>query len=124
MMEIDYEGLCGELLTVIPDTWESVILYAEYTPASYSFKYFVKTDGKYVDCYDLEGVNEDLLIQKFMTFDKIIRPSRLGLSGKDKWTVMTLTIRNDGEFNAEFDYTDISENSIEYFQEWKKKYLK
>ena len=124
MNKINYEKLLDELLDVVPANWKKVVLYAEYTTASYSFKYFVSSEDKYIDCFDLKGIDETLLIQKFMKLDEIIRPSRAGLSGKNKWSVMTVVFQNDGNFKTEFDYTDISENSVEYFQKWKTKYLK
>lgn len=124
MNKIDYEKLLDELLDVVPANWNKIVLYAEYTAASYSFKYFVNSEDKYIDCFDLKGIDETLLIQKFMKLDEIIRPSRAGLSGKNKWSVMTVVFQNDGNFKTEFDYTDISENSVEYFQKWKTKYLK
>lgn len=124
MIKIDYEKLFDELMNVVPAEWDRIVLYVEYTAASYCFKYFVKIGNRYIDCFDLKGVNEDMLIKEFMKFDEIIRPSRTGLSGKNKWSVMTIMLQNDGNFNTEFDYTDISENSVEYFQKWKEKYLK
>ena len=124
MNKINYEKLLDELLDVVPANWKKVVLYAEYTATSYSFKYFVNSEDKYIDCFDLKGIDETLLIQKFMKLDEIIRPSRAGLSGKNKWSVMTVVFQNDGNFKTEFDYDDISENSIEYFQKWKTKYLK
>lgn len=124
MNKIDYEKLLDELLDMFPANWNKVVLYVEYTAASYSFKYFVKSEDKYIDCFNLKGVDETLLIQKFMKLDEIVRPSRAGLSGKNKWSVMTVVFQNDGNFKTEFDYTDISENSVEYFQKWKAKYLK
>lgn len=124
MIEIEYKKIFDELQDIIPANWDEIIFYAEYTSDSYSYKYFVKLKGKYIDCFNIRGVTEDLLIQKFIKFNDIIRPSRVALPDKDKWSVMTMTIRNDGTFNVDFDYTDISENSIEYFQKWKAKYLK
>ena len=124
MNKINYEKLLDELLDVVPANWKKVVLHAEYTATSYSFKYFVNSEDKYIDCFDLKGIDETLLIQKFMKLDEIIRPSRAGLSGKNKWSVMTVVFQNDGNFKTEFDYDDISENSIEYFQKWKTKYLK
>lgn len=37
---------------------------------------------------------------------------------------MTMIVTSDGNLKVEFDYTDISENSIEYEQKWKKKYIR
>ena len=37
---------------------------------------------------------------------------------------MTLTVDSDGELKSDFDYEDISEDSINYEEKWEKKYLK
>lgn len=124
MNEINYEKILDTLLDVVPAKWDEIIFYAEYTPVSYSFKYIVKSNGRYIDCFDIQGVTEDVLLQKFMRLNEIISPSRASLSKKDKWSVMTIIFQNDGIFNTYFDYADISENSVEYFQNWKAKYLK
>lgn len=124
MIEMNYEKLLDALLKVVPVRWDKVVLYSEYTPASYSIKFFVKIDGRYIDCFDLNGLNEDKLIEEFVKIDAIIRPSRKCLSGKDKWNIMTVTFSSDGEFYADFDYTQEFENDVDYFQKWKQKYLK
>ena len=124
MIGINYEKILDELLDMVPTKWDEIVFYAEYTQVSYSFKYFVKSDSKYIDCFDIQGVTEDKLLQKFMKLDEIIRPSRADLSAKNKLIVMTIVFQNDGNFKTDFDYADVSENSIEYFQKWKVKYLK
>ena len=47
--------------------------------------------------------------------------SRKALSEKDRWTIFTMTVNEDGNMQAEFDYGDHSEDLISYEREWKKK---
>ena len=58
-----------------------------------------------------------------MNIDKIITPERKKLKEKDMWSVLTLMVDASGNMKADFDYTDISENTIEYERKWKDKYL-
>ena len=58
-----------------------------------------------------------------MNIDKVLGAERNNLSDKNKWSVMTLVVSEDGKMNTVFDYTDISENAIAYEQSWKEKYI-
>ena len=59
-----------------------------------------------------------------MNIDKVVGPERKKLDEKNKWSVLTMSVTNDGNMKTEFDYTDISENAIAYEQKWKEKYIK
>ena len=51
-------------------------------------------------------------------------PARRDLTKKDTWSVMTLSVDENGNFKADYEYDDISEEPIEYHNIWKKKYLR
>ena len=59
-----------------------------------------------------------------MAIDKELSAERKTLDEKNRWNVLSLIVEADGRMKAEYDYVDISENSIEYEQMWKEKYLK
>lgn len=61
---------------------------------------------------------------KDMSIDKVVASERQKLDDKNKWTVLTMSVTNDGSMKTELDYTDISENAIAYEQKWKEKYIK
>lgn len=63
------------------------------------------------------------MIKVFMNIDKIIKVERDKLDDKSKWSVMTMIVDADGNMKTEFDYSDISEDSIGYEQNWRKKYI-
>ena len=46
------------------------------------------------------------------------------LSKKDTWTVMTLVVDENGNFKADYEYKDISEDLVGYYNEWKNRYLR
>ncbi|MFR3847064.1 immunity protein YezG family protein [uncultured Ruminococcus sp.] len=46
------------------------------------------------------------------------------MSKKDTWTVMTLVVDENGNFKADYEYKDISEDLVGYYNEWKNRYLR
>ena len=121
-MEEMFQGIYKELASYLPEGWEKVVFMANYSEGSYSMIFYVKKDGAYIDYHDL-GYSKMQLMKLFMAVNKIIKPVRGQLTGKDLWYTMTLCVGADGDFKAEFDYDDISDHYIAYTEEWKKKYL-
>ena len=125
MNELDYQAIFDVLQDVLPPVWEKVVFYAEYTEGSYSMKYFVNINGgSFVDCYQLKEFSKAQIIKVFMNIDKMISPIRSQMEKGKRWNVLTLIVDASGKFRTEFDYADISENTISYHEEWKDKYLK
>ena len=119
-----FEKIFDTLLDGMPKSWDKVILYVAYFEGSYTMKYYVREDkGNYIDCYSLNGMSNAKAIRIFMAIDKIITPER-ELLGDKKWTVMTLEVNSDGSFKSDFDYKDISADSLSYEEKWEEKYLK
>ena len=50
--------------------------------------------------------------------------NRKELSKKDTWTVMTLVVDENGNFKADYEYKDISEDLVGYYNGWKNRYLR
>lgn len=124
MNQAIYQTIFDKLQNYLPEKWNKLVFYAGYTDGSYSMKYFVKNgDGAYVDCFSLQGVNRSELIKLFIDINKDLAAERENLDLKHKWTVFTMVVDQFGKMRTEFDYTDISENSIAYEQDWKKRYL-
>ena len=125
MNELNYQAIFDVLQDVLPPVWEKVVFYAEYTEGSYSMKYFVNINGgSFVDCYQLKEFSKAQIIKVFMNIDKMISPIRSQMEKGKRWNVLTLIVDASGKFRTEFDYADISENTISYHEEWKDKYLK
>ena len=125
MKDIPYQSIFNVLLEVLPDNWHKVVFFAEYAESSYSMKYFVDFgDGKFVECFKLGDIPKRNIIRSFALIDNLIMPVRRELTKKDTWSVMTLSIDKEGYFKADYDYDDISEDPIEYYQKWKNKYLR
>lgn len=125
MKDIPYQSIFNTLQEVLPDDWHKVVFYAQYGENSYSMKYFVDSgDGVYTECFKLKGIFKKDIIKAFAVIDSQIMPVRKELSKKDTWYVMTLIVDDKGNFKADYEYEDISEDSIGYYQRWKEKYLK
>ena len=125
MKDIPYQSIFNTLQEVLPDVWHKVVFYAQYGENNYSMKYFVDLgNGKYIDCFKFKGISKRDIIKSFAVIDSKIMPIRKELSKKDTWSVMTLIVDNEGSFKADYEYDDISEDQIVYYQHWKEKYLK
>ena len=124
MKNLPYQSIFNTLQEVMPKNWHRIIFYAEYDDNSYSMKYFVDLgDGQYTDCFKLKNISKNEIINTFAVIDSQIMPIRKELDKKDTWSVMTLIVDESGKFKAEYEYDDISNNSIEYYRKWKDKYL-
>ena len=119
-----FQKIFDILQPIFPDGWENMIFYVAYTKGSYTMKYYTSDNtGIYVDCFKNSEVDRGKLIKMFMEIDKTLSEERNLLEEKDKWTVMTMLVDSNGKMKSEFDYLDISENSIEYERKWKEKYI-
>jgi len=125
MKELDYQKIVDVLQEILPPKWKKVIFYAAYTTnGSYVMKYYIDLgDGTYTDCYTLEQFSRSQLVKAFMSIDKLIATVRNDLNEKDKWSVITIMLDENGTFKTNFDYANIDESTIEYQKKWKKKYI-
>lgn len=116
-----YQNIYDELEGYLPKGWDKLIVYLEYGNDSYSFSFYVKIAGKYVKCYDLQEISDEVLAESFSKIDKVVLEERK--KKKESWSNMTMTVSCEGEMHTEFDYTDLSEGTYQYKKNWKKKYL-
>lgn len=108
----------------LPEGWNKMILYVGYTVGSYSMKFYTcDFQGVYTDCFKYKEISKVKLMQLFMSIDKLLTPERRMLDDKNRWSVMTMIVDSAGSMKTEFDYADISENTIVYEQRWKEKYI-
>lgn len=120
-----FQNIFDIVQPLLPDSWNKMVLFVGYTAGSYTMKYYTAdVKGEYTDCFSQEGINKAQLIKLFMNIDKVVGPERKKLDERNKWTVLTMTVTNDGKMTTEYDYSDISENAIAYEQKWKEKYIK
>ena len=118
------QKIFSNLETILPAEWQKVVFYAGYTKGSYSMKYYTDYGDGYVDCFSDKNVKKADVINVFIAINRIISRERDSLEDKKRWNVMSMLVDNAGKIKTEFDYSDISENPIEYEKEWKKKYIK
>ena len=118
-----YTELGKNIIAVLPKNWERVCLYAQISTDSCEFFFHVKIGDKYIYCFDLEksyGISRKELREKFKELHGLLSPDQ-----KEKnWYVLTFILNSDGKFSVEYEYTDYSENSLDYQRIWKEKYLK
>lgn len=118
-----YKEIAENLLDSLPKNWEDVKLYAQLTKSSYEFFFYVKVNGSYIQCFELEKsylITRKQLRDTFKKLYSIVKPD----FEEKKWFAMTFSLTNEGKFNVEYEYTDYTENTLEYKEQWKSKYLK
>ncbi len=109
----------------LPDGWDRVIFYAEYTAGSYSMRFYSKSGDKpFVDCFSLPGASKGLLIKSFLEIDGILSKNRNEKGINNSWTVFTMKVDADGHMKTEFDYEDHSDDVLSFKKKWENKYLR
>ena len=123
MGELPFQKIYELLEPTLPENWQKIVMYMEYDDDSYTMKYFVKyAAGNIVDCYDLKNTSLEQLRDVFSAIDDLVYEKREEL--KEKWQVATIIINSTGKFRCDFTYLDEDQNIEEYYQTWKKQYLK
>ena len=117
-----YNKIAENLLDVLPKNCDDVKLYAQLTKTSYEFFFYVKVNGTYIQCFELEksySITRKQLREKFKILYSIVKPD----FEEKKWFAMTFSLTNAGKFNVDYEYSDYTENTLEYKELWKAKYL-
>lgn len=115
-MENILEEITDELFVLLPKGWEKVVLYSEIEEKHYNIFFYVKINGEYVQCYNLEalcGTTE----MEIDGFAEKMHERIMDLSEKT-WTQSTIMINADLTFFIDYSYDE----EFNLF-EWKSKYL-
>lgn len=118
-----YQMIYDELFKYLPISWERLIVYLEYGEDSYSYSFYVKENGEYTKCFDMENVSEDMLYSSFAKIERMVSAERCK-QNDGLWSNMTMIVESIGRMKTDFDYTDLSAGNYQYKKNWKKKYLK
>ncbi|MEG2018789.1 MAG: DUF600 family protein [Clostridium sp.] len=126
-MEKIYENIGENLNEIIPEEWSRVVLYSEVSKHSSTtyFYFYPKNSNELIYSLDIEDnydIDEDALEELFDSLDMELKSLYHEFkSNKQKpWTNLTLELKSDGEFNIDYDYSDLSD-SDDYEQQiiWK-----
>ena len=120
MNENVFQTILDKIIDYVPEGWNKIVFYSCYTNGSYSMKFYVKkSDNTYIDCFSIPGVSRGSLIKTFIDIDKIISSQRNDFEEDKRWTVLTMTVDNDGNMKTNYEYDDHSEDMIKYEEKWK-----
>ena len=121
IFKIIYNQIC----TFLPDEWNKVIFYYEIGDDFHSSEFYVElTNHKFVKCYDLPNVDEDVMYERFEMLHEEITKTRKNVRSKDLWKSMTMGLKSDGNYFVDYDYDHLMNIEIDYKKVWKEKYLK
>lgn len=117
MVEEYLEEAMSCLCDVLPQNWEKVVLYAEIEALHYNIFFYVKTDGKYIQCYQLDRICE---VSEEEIDNAIEEWYQLAIKHKqeENWFSYTATIGKDGLFNVDYAYEEAMN-----LDAWKIEYL-
>lgn len=115
------QGIFPIIAHRLPKKWQKMVFRASYGEDSYSMEYYVQQfNGAFVQCFEMDGVQEDDLLADFVSMDEVIVNYRNTLEAKDLWTRMILVVDADGAFKVDYDYEQAEETD----NAWESKYLK
>ena len=115
-----FQLVFDEIEPTLPKNWKSVSFFIGYTEGSYSIKYYVTDNSNTtIDCFNLNTLkNRADLMKIFIRLSNKISSIRNNM--KDKWSIMTLSIKNDGSISSNFEYDNAeTEGLISYERKWK-----
>lgn len=121
-MNTNYSLIANKLVELQPNGWSKVVAYAQITEESYEIFFYTMINGGFLKNYELEKTNNLSRAQVRACF-KVLYDELLPDYKENHWYVCTIQIENSGQFIIEYEYTDYSEDSMEYKKTWKEKYL-
>ncbi|MDV2884708.1 DUF600 family protein [Alkalihalophilus pseudofirmus] len=118
-LETNLEKLSEHIITMIPEPWATVKLFAYVDDEALTsfFYYTTKKDNQVIYSHDIPSLfsmNEDEFesvsqVLIFMIDDLI---DAFLEKEQELWKSLTLTLVDDGHFNVEYNYDDEFENSL------------
>ncbi|WP_238917993.1 immunity protein YezG family protein [Clostridium sp. YIM B02555] len=110
-----YEKIATKLDEIIPVEWEKIILYSEVTEdliISY-FYFYENTKNEPVYSLDIDekyDLDDEGIEELSDELDEYLRElwNVFSLEKQQQWTNLTLYLNNKGEFNIDYDYSDLS----------------
>ena len=89
------QGIFPIIAQRLPKNWQRMVFRASYGEDAYSMEYYVrKSNGVFIQCFEMPGVKEDNLLSDFVIMDKMLEGYRRSLDKKDLWWRMTLAVKS------------------------------
>lgn len=110
-----YAKIRNAILKLIPDEWNKIWFYGEVLKDATNIYYYFKSEftDKLVCCMDIPkeyGLDEDDYYESFEETEDLVEVlhSTFKKNNEKLWTNFTLIFDEDGKYDINFDYTDIS----------------
>lgn len=118
-----YQMVFDYLEPQLPERWDEVVFYAEYSDVSYIIEFYVKEGKTFTKCFDIPHTSMKELLSTFAEIDKLLSTERKNTSKKNLWTTMTMVVTNKGKVKVDYEYDDLTENAFAHKKKWRSKYL-
>lgn len=116
-----FQLIFDEVSDFLPEKWDRLVIHLVYGVSSYKFSFYVKNGDEYIKCFNLDGVDDEQLLEAFERIDEKISLERDKLV--EKWYELTMLIGSDLDMHADFDYELYQGNEYKHYLKWKNKYL-
>ena len=119
-----FQKVYGEVADYLPKGWKSVAIYYAVSGNMTHFKYYVDSGKGYVNCFNLNECGKENFKKIRSGLDNILLEDRKNLQQSKQWSVFTMFISSAGNFETNFGYDDISEDFLNYHENWEKENIK
>ena len=108
----------------LPKGWKNVAIYYAVSGNMTHFKYYVSSGKGYINCFNLKECSKENFRKIRSGLDIILLEDRKNLEQSKQWSVFTMFISSAGNFQTKFGYDDISEDFLNYHENWEKENIK
>lgn len=117
-----FQEVFNNIIGYLPKNWKKVALYFAFSGNMTSHKFSVDSGKGYIDCFRL-GYEKTVLRQIFFSIEDVLNNERESLPKEKQWSVFTMFVDSNGNFDANYEYDDISETFIEHQRNWEKSFI-
>lgn len=126
-----YNKIADTLNEMIPELWGKIYMYGEVSEGAKEVYFYYYPEGSSKPVYS-QDITKLFNISKTEYYNELLQLidnitelwEEFKSTDLEPWTNLTFVLENNGEFNIDYDYTDLSEaDPIEQHTVWEYKYL-
>lgn len=115
---LDFQYIYDLVSDYLPNEWSRLVIYISIHEELSEVNFFYKCNNKYICVFEDANVDAGL----FENLNEIIEIVRDSRRESDAWRTCSISICNNGDFNAEYD-DSIDFMDAHFLTEWQAKYF-
>ena len=118
-----FQKILDLVFPILPEDWTCFVVRGLFSQDGSEIKIFIRdSSNAYHDCFALGIPNAEVVQVCKAIYEELLQLRQS--SEKEPWSVITMTVDNEGNFTSDFDYSQIKMFSPEYDSAWEQRYLK